>query len=79
MTLTGGGVERDPSDCKVSSATRAFEVEDEQVFAGAGRGPTPVEAEAAERHGPVSRTVAQHYDEMVFRGANQQGEGSVRP
>ena len=33
---------REPGTDKVTSATRAFELEDAQMFRGAGRGPTPL-------------------------------------
>jgi hypothetical protein len=68
---------RDPSDDRVTATTRAFELEDEQVFSGAGRGPTPDEAEAAELNEPVSLTVARHYREMLERGRRQRGEGRL--
>ena len=42
------GVEDDPGYDNVTDETRAFEQEDEQVFRGAGRGPTPEEDEAAD-------------------------------
>jgi hypothetical protein len=61
----------------VTAATRAFELEDAQVFRGAGRGPTPAEEAAAERSGRVSPASAEAYKGMVFRGANQQGEGRL--
>lgn len=67
----------DPGYDKVTDATRAFELQDEQVFAGAGRGPTPREAAAAERAAPVSERTRSAYREMIFRGANQIGEGRI--
>jgi hypothetical protein len=71
------GKEDDPGFDRVSDATRAFELEDEQVFPGAGRGPTPEEEAAAERAGPVSEYTRQAYKEMVWRGATQRGEGRI--
>ncbi len=71
------GVEDDPGYDKVTDATRAFELQDEQVFAGAGRGPTPAEEAAAERSGPASDRTREAYRDMVFRGANQRGEGRI--
>ena len=68
---------REPGTEKVSAATRAFEVEDAQMFSGAGRGPTPDEAAAAERAGPVTQSSADAYKEMIARGASQQGEGRL--
>jgi hypothetical protein len=71
------GRRSDPGDSFVSAATRAFELEDEQVFAGAGRGPTPDEAAAAERYGPASERTADAYREMVDLGTHQAGEGRL--
>jgi len=66
---------REPGADKVAEATRVFEIEDAQVFRGAGRGPTPEEEAAAERSGPCSPSTVQAYREMLDRGAWQQGEG----
>jgi hypothetical protein len=71
------GKEDDPGYDKVTDQTRRFELEDEQVFSGAGRGPTPEEAAAAERAGPVTDRTRQAYKEMLDRGAHQQGEGRI--
>ncbi len=71
------GVDDDPGYTKVTDATRAFEREDEQVFRGAGRGPTRDEAAAAERAGPVSERAREAYRSFVFRGAHVPGEGRV--
>lgn len=67
----------DPGYDKVSDATRMFEQEDEQVFSGAGRGPTPREEAAAERSAQVSERTRSAYREMTDRGAHQQGEGRI--
>ena len=75
--MTDRGRMSDPGDSFVSAATRAFELEDEQVFAGAGRGPTPDEAAAADSYGPVSERVVHNYREMVDRGSHQAGEGRL--
>lgn len=69
--------EDDPGDRWVTEATRRFELEDEQVFAGAGRGPTPAEEAAAERAGPVKDRTREAYRAMAWRGANQRGEGRL--
>jgi hypothetical protein len=66
---------KDPSDDRVSPRTRAFELEDEQVFAGAGRRPTPDEAAQAELNEPVAASVVDSYREKLERGSHQQGEG----
>lgn len=67
----------DPGDDKVSDATRRFEEEDEQVFPGAGRGPTPHEEAAAERAAPVTERTRSAYRGMTDRGAYQRGEGRI--
>jgi hypothetical protein len=69
--------DEDPGRRFVSDITRQFELEDEQVFARAGRGPTPAEEAAAERAGPVADHTREAYREMAFRGANQRGEGRI--
>jgi hypothetical protein len=71
------GRESDPGYDRVTDLTRRFELEDEQVFSGAGRGPTPEENQAAERHAAVAETTRQAYREMVDRGAHQRGEGRI--
>jgi hypothetical protein len=71
------GREDDPGYEKVTDQTRMFEEEDEQVFSGAGRGPTPAEAAAAERAAAVSDDTRSAYKEMVDRGAHQRGEGRI--
>ena len=68
---------REPGTDKVSAATRAFELEDAQVFRGAGRGPTPDEEAAAERAGAPAPSTVEAYREMLFRGATQRGEGRL--
>jgi hypothetical protein len=67
----------DPGYERVTDLTRKFELEDEQVFSGAGRGPTPEEAEAAARRAAVTETTRQAYMEMRYRGARQTGEGRI--
>lgn len=67
----------DPGDSLVSAATRAFELEDEQVFSGAGRGPTPAEVAAADSWGPASERAVDSYREMLERGSHQAGEGRL--
>lgn len=71
------GAENDPGHDKVTDATRIFEQQDEQVFRGAGRGPTPAEEAAAERAAPLTDQTRQAYKEMVDRGAHQKGEGRI--
>jgi hypothetical protein len=71
------GREDDPGYDLVSDRTRAFELIDEQVVAGAGRGPTTAEAAAAEQAPPVSERTRQAYKEMVWRGTTQRGAGRL--
>ncbi|MGE3355364.1 MAG: hypothetical protein AB7O92_01960 [Acidimicrobiia bacterium] len=71
--------ERDPGDQLVTARTREVELEDQQVFIGAGRGPSPAESAAADRMRSVPESVRDHYREMLFRGANQRGEGRIDP
>lgn len=68
---------REPGAEKVTAATRCSEVEDAQVFRGAGRGPTPEEEAAADRAGVFAPSTREAYREMAFRGATQRGEGRV--
>jgi hypothetical protein len=67
----------DPGYDRVSDRTRAFERIDEQVRAGAGRGPTAEEATKAETAPPVEEHTRQAYKEMVWRGATQRGGGRL--
>jgi len=71
------GIPDDPGYDKVTDETRRFEEQDEQVFPGAGRGPTAAEAAAAERAAPVTDHTREAYREMLWRGAHQQGEGRI--
>ena len=54
------GTQDDPGYDRVTDRTREFELEDEQVFSGAGRGPTPEEREAAERYVSGRRRPVSH-------------------
>jgi len=67
----------DPGYDRVTDATREFERIDGLAASGAGRGPTPEEAEAAQHAPPVSERTRQAYKEMVWRGATQQGAGRL--
>jgi hypothetical protein len=67
----------DPGYDRVSDRTREFALIDQQVVAGAGRGPTPAEEAAAEKAPPVSERTRQAYKEMVWRGAHHPGEGRI--
>ncbi len=59
------------------ASTRAEEAAEAEVGTVAGRGPTEAEERAADSNRPLDPDVAEHYDEMVERGANQRGEGRV--
>jgi hypothetical protein len=73
-------VDGEPAAERVTAATREFELEDEQVFAGAGRGPTPEEERAAARGAmTLDSSVIEHYREMIWRGSQQLGEGRLTP
>ena len=61
---------------RVSDATRQEERREATLSADAGRGPTPEEAEAAERN-DVDPEVARTNKDAVERGANVRGEGRV--
>lgn len=67
----------DPTDDKVSDATRAAEDGDEQVTSGADRMPTPDEEAAAERAPDLDPSVAESYKEQAERGAGVEGEGQI--
>jgi hypothetical protein len=73
------GQHDEPGRGLVTDITRRFELEDQQVFPGAGRGPTAAEAAAAERAGPVSERTRRAYRDMILRGKSQQGEGRIDP
>jgi len=59
---------------KPSDDTRAEEAEEARKAHDAGREPTADEAAAAEKHSTDAKT-REAYDEMLERGAHQQGEG----
>jgi hypothetical protein len=59
-----------------SDRTRDAEREDAQKHAGADREPTGDEEKAAEGL-EVDPEVAEHYEEMAERGAEQKGEGRL--
>lgn len=61
----------------ITPATEAAERVEEEVTATADRMPTPEEEEAAERHGPLDRSVTEHEQEMQDRGAHVEGEGRI--
>ncbi len=66
-----------PSDsARPSDRTRETEREDARRRAGADRAPTADEEKSAER-ADADPDVAQHYEEMAERGANQKGEGRL--
>ena len=58
-----------------SAETREAEHAEEQAKHEPDRAPTPQEDAAAAQQ--VERDVAEHEEEMLKRGANQQGEGRV--
>ena len=60
-----------------SAETRAAEAREAKDTADAGRPPSADEERAADGNPPTSPEVAEHYEEMVERGAKQRGEGRV--
>jgi hypothetical protein len=60
-----------------SGETRAEEAREARKGADAGRPPTPDEEAAADEHGDAPGDVAEHYEEMLERGAHQEGEGRI--
>jgi hypothetical protein len=66
-----------PADpTRPSDQTRKTEADDARTPARADREPTPDEEKAAEGL-EVDPEVAEHYEEMAERGANQEGEGRL--
>ena len=61
---------------RISDATRQEERRQARTTASAGRGPTPDEADAAERN-DVDPDVARTNKEAVERGASVHGEGRI--
>lgn len=61
---------------RLSDQTRQEERREATTSASAGRGPTPEEAEAAERN-DVDPEVARNNKEAVERGATVRGEGQL--
>ena len=61
---------------KPSPETRAAEREEATAAHDSDRAPTPDE-EAATADGKVDPDVAEHYEEMAERGADQKGEGRI--
>jgi hypothetical protein len=59
-----------------SVGTRDAERAETRVKHESDRAPTPQEEEAVEAH-VTDPTVAEHEEEMLKRGANQQGEGRL--
>ena len=59
-----------------SSETREAEQAEARAKHQADRSPTPEEEASAEAH-EVDPGVAEHEEEMLRRGANQQGEGRI--
>jgi hypothetical protein len=57
-----------------ADATRAEEAEEARKGHDAGRGPTPEEEAAAEQN-TVDDKTREGYEEMLERGAHQEGEG----
>ena len=65
-----------PEATRPSERTRDAERRDARTPAHADREPTAEEAELAERE-ELDPSVAENYEDMLERGANQKGEGRV--
>lgn len=59
----------------IDEKTKQAEDSDAHTSAGADRAPTPSEAEAAPDK--ADPEVAEHFEEMMEKGANLKGEGRV--
>ena len=66
-----------PDDQNVSAATRATELEDEQLHAGADREPTAEEEAAADALPEGDPSVAENYQHQADIGAHIEGEGKI--
>ena len=66
----------EPEPTRLSKKTRAAERADSHTSAHADREPTADEAARAERES-LDPDVVEHYEEMIRRGADQQGEGRL--
>jgi hypothetical protein len=62
---------------RITDATKESGRRDAEASHGAPQVPTAAETAAADRAGAVDPETAEHYEEMLERGANQQGEGRV--
>jgi hypothetical protein len=72
--------ENTPQRGEVQDETRAAEGREADVRGRADRPPTPDEEAVAERvAADVPDEVAEHYEEMIERGAGVRGEGQIEP
>jgi hypothetical protein len=62
---------------RITDATKESDRKSAAMEHAAPEVPTAAENAAAERKGKADPGVAEHYEEMVERGANQQGEGRL--
>ena len=62
---------------RITDATKESDRKSAAMEHGAAEVPTPAESAAAERKGKAAPGVEEHYEEMVERGAKQQGEGRI--
>lgn len=65
----------------MTERTVPADTQENPTGAAAGRGPTPQEAEAADRARPDVdlEQVEEHYEDMLEKGANVKGEGQIDP
>ena len=70
----------DDERTRPSRETKAEEERDAQVRSGPSREPKREESEAADRaRAQQPEGVDEHYEEMIERGAKQEGEGRIEP
>jgi hypothetical protein len=62
---------------RITQATKDADRAAANAEHGAPQVPTPEEEAAAERHGAASPETAEHYEEMLEKGANAKGEGRL--
>lgn len=65
-----------PDRTRPSNETRSAERREARRGSDAGDEPTPEEARAADEN-TLDDDVSEHYEEMIERGAHQEGEGRI--
>jgi hypothetical protein len=62
---------------RMTQATKDAAARDAKAEHGAPQVPTAAESAAADEHGAASPETAEHYEEMLEKGANAKGEGRL--